>query len=365
MNIGQVIHFLETIAPPALQESYDNAGLLTGDASWSCKGILCALDATPEVVEEAIQKGLNCIVAHHPIIFGGLKKITGRDYVERAVILAIKHDIAIYAIHTNLDNVLTGVNGRMADRLGLTNRKVLLPKPGLLMKLNCFVPVSHLENLRSAIFVAGAGNIGKYSDCSFSAEGTGTFKAAEGANPFVGEIGKLHEEKEFRLEAVFPSYLLTKVLTAMHENHPYEEVAYDVVGLSNPLPDTGSGLVGDLPHAMTEQSFLELLKSEFNLSVVRHTPLTGKAVKRVALCGGSGSFLIPNALRSGSQFYVTSDVKYHEFFDADGGIVVADIGHYESEQFTIDLLQQVLQQKFHNFAVLKTGAITNPINYYF
>jgi len=365
MNIGQVARYLETLAPAVLQESYDNAGLLTGDPSWPCSGILCALDATPQVVEEAIHRGANCIVAHHPIIFGGLKKITGKNYVEKSVILAIRHDIAIYAIHTNLDNLLSGVNGRIADRLGLINRKVLSPKPGLLMKLFCFVPVAHLEKLRSAIFEAGAGHIGNYSDCGFVADGTGSFKAGEGADPFVGEIGKLHEEKESRFEAVFPSYLLNAVLNAMRENHPYEEIAYDVVSLANPVPDIGSGLVGELPHSMTEAAFLELLKSQFGLKVVRHTALTGKPVRKVALCGGAGSFLISNALRANVDFFVTADVKYHEFFDANGQMVIADIGHYESEQFTIDLLQQVLQQKFHNFAVLKTGAITNPINYYF
>lgn len=365
MTIGRIIEHLESIAPPSLQEAYDNAGLITGLPGWECTGMLCALDATDEVVEEARENGCNFIVAHHPIIFTGLKKINGKNYVEKSVIKAIKHDIAIYAIHTNLDNLVDGVNGEMANRLGLVKREVLLPKPGHLLKLHCFVPSTHLEKLRSAIFGAGGGYIGLYSDCSFSSEGVGSFRAGEGAQPFVGKPGELHEEKESRLEIVFPSFLQEAVLKAMREAHPYEEIAYDILSLQNPLSNTGSGLVGDLPEPLEEKQFLDRVKNAFSLPLVRHTRLRGEPVSRVALCGGAGSFLISNALRSGAQFFISSDIKYHEFFDANDRIVIADIGHYESEQFTINLLQRVLQQKFPNFAVLKTGALTNPINYYF
>ncbi len=364
MKIADIIAQLERIAPPSLQESYDNAGLLTGDASWPCTGIVCSLDATAEVVQEAIDKGCNLVVAHHPVIFGGLKKINGKNYVEKTIISAIKHDIAIYAIHTNLDNVITGVNAFMADRLGLINRKVLAPKYATLRKLFTFVPVAQAEQVRTAIFSAGAGHIGHYSECSFATEGTGSFKGDDTTNPFVGTPGTRHYENELKIEAVFPAYLQQGIVQAMIAAHPYEEVAYDVVELANPQPGIGSGLVAELPEPLEETVFLTLLKQQFGLVCIRHTPLRGRPVKKIALCGGAGSFLISKALGAGADFFVTGDMKYHEFFDANGRLVIADIGHYESEQFTIDLLVAVLREKFTTFAVLKTEVNTNPVRYF-
>jgi len=365
MKISEVIQHLEALAPLSYQESYDNAGLLTGRGCWECTGILTTLDATEAVVAEAVARGCNLVVAHHPIVFGGLKKITGRNYVERTVIAAIKKDIAIYAIHTNLDNVVReGVNGRIAAKLGISGGRALLPRAGTLQKLYCFVPVDHLEAVRTAIFSAGAGNIGGYGECSFGVGGIGTFKAGEGTQPFVGQQGLRHEEMEVRLEVVLPAHLSRKVVEAMIAAHPYEEVAYDLVSLANTWSGVGSGLVGELAEPMEERAFLDRLKGVFGVPVVRHTPLTGRMVSRVAVCGGAGSFLISNALAAGANFYVTSDVKYHEFFDAGDQLVIADIGHFESEQFTVDLLFEVLREKFSNFAVLKSGIKTNPVNYY-
>jgi len=364
MNIAEIIKVLENIAPPVLQEDYDNAGLITGDPGWQCNGVVCALDATEAIVEEA--KALNCnlIVTHHPIVFRGLKTINGKNYVERTITNAIKNDIAIYAIHTNLDNVVQGVNNRIADKLNLQNRQILLPKENMLMKLYTFVPADHLEKVRDAIFNAGAGSIGNYSECSFNAEGKGTFKAGKNTNPFVGEKHTRHEEAEVKTEVIFPFYLKNKILNALIQSHPYEEVAYDIVALSNDYNSVGSGLLGELPEAMEQVEFLGLLKKNFNLSVIRHTELLQKPVKKIALCGGAGSFLIGKALAANADFYVTADVKYHEFFDANGRMVIADIGHWESEQFTIDLLSDVLQAKFPNFAVLKTKNRTNPVYYF-
>jgi len=364
MKIAEIIAHLESIAPPYLQEPYDNAGLITGDPQMSCSGIICSLDATEEVIEEAIQKKVNMVVAHHPIVFSGLKKLNGKNYVERALILAIKNDIAIYAIHTNLDNVLHGVNGKIADLLGLVNREILLPKQGTLKKLYFFVPIDHAEKLRQTIFEAGAGLIGNYSECSFSTAGEGSFKANELAHPFVGEAGKRHLENEYRIEAVFPSHLQENLIRALRSAHPYEEVAFDVVELSNPHPGIGSGIVGDLPEPLSGPAFLEKLKQVFGLPMIRHTAIPDKAVNRLALCGGAGSFLISKALAAGADAYITGDLKYHEFFDADGRLLLCDIGHYESEQFTIDLLREELAQKFPTFAVLKTGVRTNPVHYF-
>ncbi len=364
MKISEVISVLEDLAPPSYQETYDNCGLLTGQSSWNCTGILCTLDATEDVILEAKQKNCNLVVAHHPIIFGGLKKINGNNYVEKAVIAAIKNDVAVYAIHTNLDNISIGVNGKIAEKLGLKNIEVLLPRENNLRRLYAYVPKNEAEVVRDAIFKAGGGNIGNYSECSFNLPGKGTFKAGEGTNPYVGEIGKRHEEDELKIEVIFPAYLQTKIISAMIEAHPYEEVAYDIIPLGNYFKEVGSGIIGELPEALEETGFLHMVKTSFNLKLIRHTPLTGNKVKNIAICGGAGSFLIKKALSRKADFYITADVKYHEFFDAEGKMVIADIGHFESEQFTVDLLTDVLQQKFPTFAVLKTEVDTNPVKYF-
>jgi dinuclear metal center YbgI/SA1388 family protein len=364
MKIRELVSALESLAHPSLQEHYDNAGLITGSPGWDCSGIICALDATEEVVKEAIEKNCNMIVAHHPIVFGGLKKITGKNYVEKTIIAAIKNDIAIYAIHTNLDNVLHGVSGRMAEILGLKNVSILAQKDNTLKKLFTFAPADKAEQIRNAIFIAGGGYIGNYSEVSFNAEGAGIFKAGVGANPYVGEVGKLHQEKEIKIEIIIPAFLESKIVAAMIAAHPYEEVAYDVVSLTNTNQQIGSGVIGELPGAIDEKQFLGMIKQVFKVPVIRHTALVNKPIKKVAVCGGAGSFLISKALAAGADAYITADLKYHEFFDANGQMLLADVGHYESEQFTINLLQEILEQKFPTFAVLKTAVKTNPVQYF-
>ena len=364
MKVAEIIETLEKISPTVYQESYDNCGLIIGKSDWECTGILCTLDATEEVILEAKAKGCNLVVTHHPIIFSGLKKINGKNYVEKAVITSIKNDIAVYAIHTNLDNVITGVNGKIADALGLINRRILLPKSDLLMKLFTFVPVEYGEKVKSAIFEAGAGNIGNYSECSFSTEGTGTFLAAEKTNAFVGEKGQRHHEKELKIEVIFPVSLQNKIIEALLAAHPYEEVAYDLIALENKFEVIGSGLIAELTEVMEEKAFLAKIKAVFGLQAIKHTNLLGKKITKVAICGGSGSFLISNALGAKADIYITSDVKYHEFFDAEGKMVIADIGHWESEQFTTDLLIGVLKANFPTFAVLKSEVRTNPVQYF-
>lgn len=363
MIINEIIQLLEGFAPVHFQESYDNAGLLTGNSSWECTGVITTLDVTEKVVDEAINKNCNLVIAHHPIIFKGLKSLIGKNYVERTILKAIKNDIAIYAIHTNLDNVKKGVNNKIAERIGLQNMQVLQPKENTLKKLITFAPLDKAEDVRKALFATGGGQLGKYSECSFNSEGTGTFKAEEGADPHVGEIGKRHEEKEVKIEVVFPGYLEQKIVRAMIEAHPYEEVAYDIIPLGNYLSAVGSGLIGELEDPVDETEFLGRIKEAFNLRVIKHTGLTGKKIKKVAVCGGAGSFLLPVALSNKADVYITSDIKYHEFFDAEG-MVLLDIGHYESEQFTIDLLYDILREKYPNFAVRKTEVITNPVHYF-
>ncbi len=363
-KVKEITDVLESIAPLALQESYDNAGLIVGDEQSEVKGVLICLDSTEDVVEEAIKHNCNLVVAHHPIIFSGLKKLNGKDYVERTVIKAIKNDIAIYAAHTNLDNVHHGVNEKICERLGLQNCSILSPKKGLLKKLVTFCPVGHAEKVRQALFDSGCGSIGKYDECSFNIEGSGTFRGGEGSNPFVGEKGKIHTEKEIRIETIFESFNESRVLRALLAAHPYEEVAFDVYPLSNFNQNIGSGMIGELASPMTELDFLKHLKSAMKAASVRHTKLTGGKVSKVAVCGGSGSFLLDNAIRSGAQVFITADFKYHQFFDADGKLVIADIGHYESEQFTKELLRDLLVKNFSTFAVRLSEVGTNPVNYF-
>ncbi|WP_291907562.1 Nif3-like dinuclear metal center hexameric protein [Chitinophaga sp. CB10] len=363
MQIKEIIRAIESFAPLQYQESYDNAGLLFGDASREVTNVLLTLDATEEVIDEAIARGCNLVVAHHPIVFGGLKKITGSNYVERVAIKAIRHDVAVYAAHTNLDNVRNGVCAEMAGRLGLEKCRVLQPKKGLLKKLYTFVPEADAEKVRAALFEAGAGHIGEYSECSYNGVGEGTFKAGAGTDPYVGKVGERHFEKETKLEVIFPLYLEGRVMAALLSSHPYEEVAYDIVNLDNTYNEVGSGLVGELPAAMEELEFLRLVKERFGAGCVKYTNLRGKQVKRVALCGGAGSFLLKRAIGAGADVYISSDFKYHEFFDADNQIVIADIGHFESEQFTVELFYHILTEKFRNFAPLKSTIKTNPVNY--
>jgi dinuclear metal center YbgI/SA1388 family protein len=364
MIINDLIKLLEQFAPPALQEDYDNAGLITGNATWECSGAVISLDATEDVIKEAIEKKCNLVIAHHPIVFKGLKKITGKNYVEQTIITALKNDIAIYAIHTNLDNVLPGVNGKIADLLGLVNRRILVPKNNLLQKLAVYVPIAEKDAVLNALFTAGAGNIGNYSECSFGTEGTGSFKAGAETNPYVGNVGKRHQEQEVKLEVIFPVWLQNQVVNAMKAAHPYEEVAYDIYNLDNQYQQTGSGLSGELKEAISETAMLENLQNIFKIPVIKHTQLTGRPIKKVTICGGAGSFLTGAAIAAGADIYITGDIKYHEYFDAEGKLLLADIGHYESEQFTIDLIFDLLREKFPNFALLKTGVNTNPVHYF-
>jgi len=362
-SIREITSYLETLAPSAYQESYDNAQLLTGNPNDKVSGVLCTLDVTEEVVQEAISLNCNLIVAHHPIIFKGLKSLTGKNYVERTIIKAIKNDVAIYAIHTNLDNVSQGVNKRICDRIGLENTSIMAPKAELLNKLVAFVPLDAREKVSQALFEAGAGQIGNYSNCSFFTKGTGTFTPSEEANPTIGERGKPEEAEEARVEVIFPEYLSGAVLAALKSAHPYEEVAYYLQSIKNVNQEVGSGMVGHLVEPMDEEEFFAMLKEKMNLQVIKTTALKNKKVKKVAVCGGAGIFLLSAAKRSGADVFVTSDVKYHEFFDAEGQIVLADIGHYESEIYTKDLIKEKLSQNFSNIALYLTKVVSNPITY--
>jgi dinuclear metal center YbgI/SA1388 family protein len=363
MFIRDIVAFLNREIPVSLQESYDNSGLLVGEAETEVQGILICMDVTEAVVEEAIAKNANLIVAHHPLIFKPLSSITGKTPEERAVIQALRHHIAIYAAHTNLDHLWGGVSFALAEQLGLMDVAVLRPLSSRLRKLVTFCPPAHLDELREALFAAGAGKIGDYDACSFNSEGYGTFRAGEGSRPFVGKLGELHREPEMRLESVFPDWAESTVLEALQKTHPYEEVAYDLYSLENPHPRIGPGVLGRFPEPMPVPAFLDLIRRITGIPVLRYSKGKAALIEKTALCGGAGSFLIGDALRMGAQAFITGDLKYHDFFIPGGEMMLVDAGHFETEQFARNALKEMLSEKFPTFAVLISDVITNPINY--
>jgi dinuclear metal center YbgI/SA1388 family protein len=363
-TLSEIISHIEQFAPPAYQESYDNSGLLTGNPEMDITGALICLDSTEEVIDEAIKNGCNLVIAHHPIIFSGIKKLNGKNYVERTVIKAIRNEIAIYAAHTNLDNIFAGVNNKICSKLGLTNLSILSPGKGLLKKLITFAPAESAEKVRNALFAAGAGAISNYTECSFSMEGSGTFRGNKFSDPVIGEKGIREQVREERIEVIYEKFLEQKLLRSLREAHPYEEVAFDIYQLDNQFQNAGSGMSGVLEKPMKTVQFLEFLKKTMNTGPIRHTKIISENVQKIAVCGGSGSFLINDAIRAGADVFITSDLKYHQFFDAEGKIMIADIGHYESEQFTKDLIYELLKEKFPKFALRLSELNTNPINYF-
>lgn len=363
-TLREISSVLEEIAPLSLQENYDNSGLIIGNPEDITESALICLDVTEEIIDEAIQKKCGVIIAHHPLIFSGMKQLNGKNWIERCVIKAIRNNIAIYAIHTNLDNVLhRGVNERIAQQLELQELRILRPMSNRLLKLNTFVPHEWADKVRESLFAAGAGHIGRYDACSFNITGTGTFRAGEGAQPFIGTHGEVHHEPETRIEVILPDFKKNQVLKALYQVHPYEEVAYDMISLANEFQEVGAGVVGLLPEVFSPEAFLEYLKSKMETTVIRHTKFEG-SIKKVAICGGSGSFLLRDAISAQADVFITADFKYHQFFDAESKLMIADIGHYESEKYTIPLLQALISEKIPNFALFLAETKTNPIQYF-
>lgn len=371
MLVQDIINLLEELAPSAYAEDFDNVGLLVGSKNEDVTSILVTLDTLEDVVDEAISKNCNLIVSFHPIIFSGLKKITGSTYVERTVLKAIKNSIAIYAMHTALDNSYNGVNAKICDVLGLKNRKMLIPQKSTIKKLITFVPAKNAQNLREALFNAGAGSIGNYDHCSFNIEGTGTFRGNELANPVVGKKGITSFESETQIGVTYPKHLEKSILNALFTNHPYEEVAYEITTLENTNQHIGMGMIGELDTEIEETLFLKKVKETFRSGVIKHSQLLDKPVKKVAVLGGSGAFAIEAAKAAGAHAFITSDIKYHQFFSAEGKLLLLDVGHYESEQFTKNLLVEHLTKKIANFApafpagkVILSNCNTNPVKYF-
>ena len=364
MTILEITSILEEVVPLDHAEDFDNVGLLVGHPQQEVNGILVTLDTLEVVIDEAIAKNCNLIISFHPIIFNGLKKITGSNYVERTVLKAIQNNIAIYSIHTALDNSPIGVNAKICEVLEVRNPEILIPKKGTIKKLTTYIPVAQSDTLRSHLFQAGGGAIGNYSECSFGIEGTGTFTAGENANPTLGKIGSMHREKEVKLTMTFPAHLESRILEKLFKEHPYEEVAYEVVTLDNTNQHLGMGMIGTLKNPISEFDFLNRLKKVMHAKGIRHSKLLGKPVQKVAVLGGSGAFAIKNAIKAKADIFVTADVKYHQFYEAEDKMIIADIGHFETEQFTKNLLVALLTKKIPNFAVTLSESITNPIKYF-
>ena len=363
MLVKELADFVGSFAPVHFQEDFDNSGLLLGDPEQTVKAVLISLDVTEDVVDEAIEKDANFILAHHPLIFGGLKSITGKNDVERSVIKALQNNIAVYSAHTSLDNMHDGVNKKIAHKLNLENTRILQPLQDELYKLVTFVSSDYANQVREGLFEAGAGKIGDYDSCSYNLQGEGTFRGGEGTNPFVGKKGELHFEKETRIETVFPKNITHRVLQQLFKVHPYEEVAYDIYPIKNEYPLAGSGLIGEFSTALEEKDFLTHLKSVFGTPVIKHSPWLNKTKKKVAVCGGSGSFLIAKAKAAGADAFVTADIKYHQFFEAENKMLITDVGHYESEIFTKEIFYERLSENFSTFAIHLSKTNTNPVNY--
>ncbi len=363
MQIKDVIQYLEELAPLSYAEGFDNVGLLVGNKETELSGVLVTLDTLESVVNEAIENQCNLIVSFHPIVFSGLKKFNGNSYVERVVMKAIKNDIAIYAIHTALDNTFTGVNDMICEQLGLVNRKILIPQKDTIKKLTTYVPLKEADLLKEALFNAGAGTIGNYDHCSFASNGTGSFRAQDTANPSIGKKGETHYEPETQIQVTFPKHKQSAVLKALFNTHSYEEVAYEIITLENTNQHIGMGMVGELEQPMNELDFLQHIKAVFKTGCVRHSSLLNKPIQKVAVLGGSGSFAIENAKRAGADVFITADLKYHQFYQAENQLILADIGHYESEQYTKNLIVSYLRKKISNFAIILSEKNTNPIKY--
>ena len=363
MKIKEIVSALDRFAPLPLQDGFDNAGLQIGLTEAEATGALLCLDVTEAVLDEAIALGCNLVISHHPLIFKGYKSITGKDYVERCILKAIRNDMVLYAAHTNLDNAKGGVNYKIAEKIGLKHLQVLEPKRNSLLKLVTFVPTEQAERVRKALFAAGCGNIGGYDSCSYNLKGEGTFRAGENTHPFCGSIGELHREEEVRIETILPSYKKGEVVRALLSAHPYEEPAFDLYPLENEWTQAGAGIVGELETPETELEFLKRIKKIFEVECGKHNRLTGREIQKVALCGGAGAFLIPQAIRSGADIFITGEIKYHDYFGHEDEILLAEIGHYESEQYTKEIFYSIIRDLFPNFALHLSKINTNPIKY--
>jgi dinuclear metal center YbgI/SA1388 family protein len=364
MKIREILAELNNFAPLSLQENFDNAGLNVGNVEDDIKGVLICMDVVPEVVEEAIENNCNLIISHHPLIFNKLTKISGENYVERALIMAIKNDIAIYCGHTNFDSHKFGVSFKMTEKLGLINTRILDPKPEMMRKMAVFVPTEYADIVRNSMFEAGAGNIGHYDCCSFNVNGSGSFRADAHANPFVGKIGECHFEQETKIEVVYPVFIENKIINAMLTTHPYEEVAYDIFKSETKCDIAGLGMYGELEKECSEIDLLNEIKEKFNLKNIRYSKLLNRKIKKIAVCGGSGALLIKKAKQNDCQVFMTADLKYHDYFQAENNILLIDIGHYESEIFVQEIFFDIIYRKNINFGVRISNINTNPINYF-
>lgn len=362
IQIKEILGHLDTLAPFKYTESFDNTGLLIGDSNQSVTKALICLDVTDQVIDQAIAEGYDLIIAFHPLIFKGLKSIGTQDRVGRCVTRLIRHDIALIAIHTNLDKSMQGVNQMISQKIGLDAMRFLMPEQTM-SKLVTYVPHAHVDVVRESLIQAGAGQIGEYGGCSFSSLGEGTFIPSKNSNPYVGEKEKMHREAEARLEMLVPHHLKSKAVQSLLAAHPYEEVAYDLYPVEVGGSIAGMGMVGELAKPMSPKAFLSHLQTVFGTPNIRYSAYN-KQIQTVAVLGGSGAFALGAAMGCGADALVTADLKYHDFFIPQEQLMLIDIGHFESEQFTLQILKDYLSKKIINFAFDLTSVNTNPVCYF-
>lgn len=363
MKISEITGAIEKYAPLWLQEEWDNAGLQVGDTDREATGAVLCVDATEAIVDEAIDRGVNLVISHHPLLFRGLKRITGRTATERIVAKALKHDIAIYSAHTNMDSAPGGVSWATGRRAGLTAMRTLVPQQGRLMKLAVFVPSAYSNAVSEALWNAGAGRMGNYDRCAYMTDGRGTYRPLPGADPAIGTVGQSHTEAETRIEVVFPTAISGRVVQAMLKAHPYEEPAFDLIPLANDITSAGLGVIGSLKTPMPASEYIAWVKQALGIGAIPYAGDARRMVHRVALCGGAGAEFIGNAIAAGADLYMCGDLKYHDFTTHADSIVLADIGHYESEQCTKEIFYDIIQKNFPNFATYYAEEDKNPISY--
>ena len=364
MIIEELTTFIEDKFPLSQQESYDNCGLIVGDPKKTVKKVLLALDCTEQVIKEAKLKKADVIITHHPLMFSSINKLTANDYEGSLIIKLIKSDIALYAVHTNLDNSINGINKYLALKLGLKNLQILVGKEKTFKKIITFVPKAYSQKVITALSAAKAGNIGLYSHCAFVTEGSGCFKPEKGAKPFLGELSKINQVEEVKLEMVFASENQKMIENSLKKAHPYEQPAFDIIELANPNPDIGAGIYGDLPAQINTAEFLKLVKTKLNLSYIRQSNSAKKFISKVAICSGAGFFVFEQAKRLNVDALVTSEIKHHEFLAAENNILLCDIDHHEGEIAAVNILDQILQ-KLENIDTLISKHNLSPAQIFF
>lgn len=369
MIVKELIKYLEDWAPPGAAWEKDNVGLLVGSGDEKIENIFLSLELTGEVLEQALKKNCNFIFTHHPLIFNPVKNLdVNKNPNSKLIYKLIKNDINLFSAHTNLDFTKDGVSFTLAKKLKLNKITFLKNEESNQFKVVVFLPETNLDEVASAMFNQGAGIIGEYNNCSFRTNGIGTFKGSANSNPFIGKKENFEKANEVRLEVLVDSWKLNKVINAMLKSHPYEEPAYDIYPLRNKNVNYGAGAIGELDNEMNVNEFLKHVEKSLLLSNFRFVNGNKRRIKKVAVCGGSGSELLNDAISKNADVFITADIKYHTFHDAKNKILLIDAGHYETEVVILKIVEEkikkLIKEKKENIKVYKYSSSTNPVKFY-